>query len=193
MTTTPVITQGVAGPFTATMAPLVFSAGTGTVGSAATLGIIGARGIREIRRYLTEEVSADIVGGAVVDAVHLCSQLYLELELEEYNYLEVMRLTHPFQETAVTDLASILAKEGELGTPGLYESQRCGQLVLTPTSTTLHSAGAQATPTRTYGLVKLAPGYELSKLLASRRRVVPLRLQCFPYLVNSKYVFYTKS
>lgn len=196
MTLTPVITQPIAGPFTATMAPITFSAGVGTVGSATTLGIIGSRGVRELRRYQAEQVGADLLGGATVDNIHLCAELFLEFELEEFNRLGVMQLSHPFQETTVSDLASILSKEGETGIPGMYHSVKSCQLVLTASSSS-HSAGAQATPTRTYGLVSIAPNFELAKLLASRRRVCPLRLQCLPYLdsANSatKYVYFTKS
>lgn len=196
MTYTPVLTQGVAGPFTATFSQITFASGAvGTVGTPHTIGIIGSKGIREIRKYETEEIGADLLGGAMVDAVHLGSRLYLEFELEEFNLIEVMRLAHPFRETATDTLASQLATEGEFGTPGRFEAQASGQLILTPSSTTLHSAGAQTTPVRTYNLVKMAPGFEMSKLIASRRRVCPLRLQVFPMLDSgsSKYVFYTKS
>lgn len=193
MTVTPVLTQPIAGPFTATWAPITYSGTTGTAGTAATLGLIGARGIREIRRHETEEVPADLLGNSVVDAVHLGMQLFLEFELEEANLLAVQAICHPFA-SSIDTLANLLSKEGDLGIPGTFQSfTGAGQVVLTPGFSTNNSAGAQLTPTRTYGLVTIAPGFEFNQLLSSRRRIVPLRLRCLPYVVSSRYVFYTKS
>lgn len=187
---TPIITEGVAGPFTMTWAP----AGSNPT----TLGVVGSRGITEIRKYETEEVPADLVGLSVVDAVHLGSQLFLEFELEEANLLAVSLLSHPFQNLAANTLPNSLLDEGELGIPGLYHTDVYGQIVATPAFVSgvngLNSAGQQSTPIRTYGLCSLAPGFELRKLLSSRRRTVPLRIRCFPYLDSgTRYVFYTKT
>lgn len=182
---TPIITENVAGPFTATWAP----AGS----SPATLGVIGARGIQEIRRYEAEEIPADLLGNSVVDAVHLGSQMFLEFDLEEVNRYVVNLMTHPFIQPASSDLAGTLLDEGEVGIPGLYYTDVYGELVLTPAFTNQNSAGAQSTPVRTYGLCTLAPNFDFRKLLSSKRRTAPVRLRCYPYLASSRYVFYTKS
>lgn len=183
---TPVLTQPIAGPFTATWAP----SGSG----ATTLGIIGARGIREIREYQTEEIPADLLGASVIDAVHLGSQLYLEFELEEPNLQMVQAISHPFAVTSQSTLANCLLGEGEHGVPGVMHTSKYGALVLTPAFTTNNPAGNQATPVRTYGIVTMAPGYTFNQLLASRRRIVPLRLRCYPYIsTGNVYNFYTKS
>lgn len=182
---TPLLTQPIAGPFTATWAP----GGSGPT----TLGIIGNRGIREIRNYETEEIPADLLGNSVIDAVHIGSQLFLEFELEEPNLLMVQKISHPFAVTAQDTLANTLLGEGEHGVPGVMHTAKYGELVLTPAFSTNNPAGNQSTPVRTYGLVTMAPGYTFNQLLAARRRIVPMRLRCYPYVSSSKYVFYTKT
>jgi hypothetical protein len=184
--TTAILTENVAGPFTMTWAPLG--------SSAATLGIVGSKGIKEIRRYEGEEISADLLGNGAVDAVHLGSQMFLEFELEEPNRYSVMLMSHPFMVPATADLAGTQLDEGEYGTPGLFYTDVYGILVATPAFTGLTSAALQSTPTRTYGLCTLAPGWEMEKLLSSRRKTVPVRLRCWPYDSGAgRYVFHTKS
>lgn len=182
---TPLLTQPIAGPFTLTWAPLG--------ASPTTLGVVGARGIREVREYQSEEVGADLLGGAAIDDVHLCSRLRLEFELEEPNLLAVQKISHPFAVTAQDTLANCLLGEGELGIPGVMHTAKYGEIVATPAFGVNNPAGAQSTPVRTYGICTLYPGFTFNQLLAARRKIVPLQIRCYPYISSGKYVFYTKS
>lgn len=193
MANTAVLSQVVAGPFTLTWAP----AGS----NAASLGVVGDGGIKEFRKYESEEISADLLGNAVVDAVHLGSQMFLEFNLEEANRDMVMRMTHPFQVTSISGAESNanlnlgLGAEGEFGVPGQLYTGKYGQLVATPAFSTNNPAGAQTTPVRTYPYCTLAPNFEMRTLLSARRRVIPVRLRVWPVYdsVLAGYRFYSKS
>lgn len=187
---TQIITDAVAGPFRATYA-----------GPAATnpvlghLGVIGARGIRQIRRFEGEDYSADLLGNSVVESVYLGGQMFLEFELEEANLANVLCLENPFR---TGTLSTTIDGDNEVGVPGTFATAKAGSVVLSPlysTSGTIHtSAGNQPFPVRTYGLVTLAMGFEKEKLMSSKRKVIPVRLRCYPYSdagSPAKYVWYT--
>lgn len=185
-----ILTEPVAGPFTADWQSGLAG---GSHATPAGLGVIGQRGIREITRMEGEEIPADLLGMSVIDAVHLGMQKFIEFELEEANLLQVMQMSHPFSTVAAETLQNYLLDEGEVGIPGTFYTDKAGSLLLTPAFAALNSAGAQSTPKRNYGVCTLAPGFEMNKLLAARRRVVPIRLRCYPYLTTTnRYVFYEK-
>ena len=193
---TPVITQAVAGPFRATYAP----PSTSTI-TASTLGVIGEKGIRQIRTFDGEDFSGDLLGSSVVESVYLGGNMFLEFDLEEANWNTVKALINPFR---VGDLGGAASEadpdpSNYVGVPGTFASYYCGSLILNPlyastTAGATHtSAGAQVTPVRTYGLVTLAAGFQQEQLLASKRRTVPIRLRCFPYSDGgspAKYVWF---
>lgn len=181
---TPVLTNVLAGPYTAT-----YAGPSGSNPSVATLGTIGEKGIREIIRVEEEEIGADLLGGSIVDGVYRGGQCFLEFDLLEVKYANVKAMLNPYAATP--------GVEGEMGVPGMMTSAKAGQIVLTPAYTTNTSAGADTTPVRTYGLVKIAANFDITRLLASRARIIPIRLRCFPYLgsggQSSSYIWYSKS
>lgn len=182
---TPILTENVAGPFTLTWAPLG--------SSAATLGLT-SKGIRETRRYEGEDIPVDLLGNSMVDSTYLGCQVFLEFELEEANRYAVDLMTNPFINPATANIAGTQLDEGEVGIPGLFYTDVYGSLVATPAFTSTNSAGAQSTPVRTYGICSLAPGWEIGKLFASRRRIIPVKLRVWPYDSGSgRYVWYTKT
>jgi len=197
---TPILQSAIAGPFVANwVRHISFGPNNAEHSTTFNLGLIGERGIREIRRYESEEITADLLGASVVDAVYLGSQLFLEFELESANLLAVMQISHPFTGVEVDNpgtLAQYLLNEGALGVPGQFYTHQSGSLLLYPAygvgGNALNTAGAQLTPVRRYEICTLAPGFEINKLLSARRRVVPIRLRCFPYRVGNDYCFYTK-
>lgn len=190
---TPIIQSIVAGPFVANWQPAPYR----TVAHTApyqNLGVIGERGIREIRRFEGEDIPIDVLGLGVADTVYLGAQLFLEFELEEANRAAVMSISHPFSQPEDYNLLSNwLNTEGQMGIPGVTYTDVAGSLLLYPAYSNLTSSGAQTNPVRRYGLCTIASGFDMEKLLASRRRTVPVRLRCFPYLHNGNVVFYTKA
>ena len=169
----------------------------GMLPSVRTLGIIGSRGVRQIRRFEGEDFSGDLLGNSVIDSVYLGGQMFLEFELEEANKTNVMAIINPFipgaqVATPTTDSA------GRVGVPGTLATAKCGSLQLHPLysvagGNVFTKAGAQVTPVRTYGLVTLAAGFDMEQLLGSKRRTIPIRLRCYPYLwdtTTDEYVWY---
>lgn len=189
---TQIVTDAVAGPFRA-----VYQGPAASNPTSAHLGVIGSRGIRQIRRYEGEEYAADLAGNSIVEGVYLGGQLFLEFELEEANLQNVLALINPFK----TSVSSPTADTGnEMGVPGTFMTSKAGQLTLTPlyskTGIVHTTAGNQVTPVRIYGLVTLAAGFEREELLSSRRRVIPIRLRCFPYSDGgnpAKYIWYSQA
>lgn len=185
---TQVAVEAVAGPFKAFYkAP---SASYSALTAAASLGVIGEKGIRQIRTFDTEEYTSDLLGSSVIEGVYMGGNMFLEFELEEANLNRVKALINPF----VIGQTGGTASEGDpdpsnyVGVPGTMSTSYCGTLILRPlyaygaTATNLHTKAAkQATPVRVYGLVTLAGGFQQEQLLASKRRTVPIRLRCFPY------------
>ena len=185
---TQIVTDAVAGPFRASY--------TGPAGSPSIqhLGVIGSRGIRQIRRYEGEEYAADLAGSSIVEGVYLGGQVFLEFELEEANLNAVKGLMNPFRAATDHPTADV---GNEMGIPGTFMTSKAGAITLNPLYTSsgnLHTtAGAQTTPIRTYGLVTIAAGFEREELLSSRRKVIPMRLRCFPYSDGgspAKYIWY---
>lgn len=175
---TQIVTDAVAGPFRATYV----GPGGSSNPSSAHLGVIGSRGIRQIRRFEGEEYAADCAGNSIVEGVYLGGQVFLEFELEEANLQNVLALINPFKITVGNPTADT---GNEMGVPGTFMSSKAGSIVLNPLYTAtgnIHTtAGNQVTPVRTYGLVTIAAGFEREELLSSRRKVIPIRLRCFPY------------
>lgn len=204
--TTQIITDAVAGPFRAMYGgPGLSTADSLTLAGAALptgahLGVIGARGIRQIRKFEGEDYSGDLLGNSVIESVYLGGQYFLEFELEEANLGTVLALMNPFAATAISATPTIDFSE-EVGVPGTFMSSKAGSICLQPlysASGSLHTtAGSQVTPSRVYGLVTLAAGFERETLLASKRRVIPVRLRCYPYVDASatpdRYVWYHKA
>lgn len=194
----------VAGPFLLNWVPTIFgthsaspNSGEATLNSN-NLGVVGPRGIREIRKYEDEDIPADLVGNAAVNAVELCSQLFLEFDLEEANLLAVMQMSQPQSNVASETVANYALGEGEVGIPGRLHSDSGGSLVLMPAyglaGAALNTAGSQSTPVRIYGFCRIASGFELTKNLSSRRRTIPMRLRCFPFNDGTgRLVFYTRA
>lgn len=187
---TQIITDAVAGGFHVT-----YTGPSGSNPAIGHLGVIGARGVRQIRRYELEDYSADLLGNSVVESIYLGGQLFLEFELEEANLANVLVLENPFR-TGTMSLTT--DGDNEVGVPGTFATSKCGSVTLTPlyaTSGTIHtSAGNQTTPVRTYGLVTLAAGFEKEKLMASKRKVIPIRLRCYPYSDGgspAKYIWFS--
>lgn len=192
-----IITQAVAGPFRATYTPPAASTITG-----ATLGVIGEKGIRQIREFSGEDFTGDLLGNSVVESVYMGGNMFLEFELEEANWNTVKALMNPFR---VGDMGGAVSEADPdptnyVGIPGTFATSYCGSLVLNPLysatgGSLIHTnAGAQATPVRTYGLVTLAAGFTLEQSLSSHRRVVPVRLRCFPYSdagSPAKYIWFS--
>jgi hypothetical protein len=199
---TPILSKHIAGPFRAYFTPPIhvppaaYSVGTRDK-STDYLGVIGDGGVREVIRYEMEDFNADIVGNTVVDSVYLGGQCFLEFTLEEVDFARVNLLAHVFSDIAGALSAGV---EGQIGIPGQFASYRAGKLTLSPENpvgtAALTSAGIQATPQREYGLSVLAAGFELTKLLASKRRNYAIRLRCFPYETtpgSGIYVWYEKT
>lgn len=198
MAVTPIQTNTVAGPFRASMRGYA----SGTAGSnpaVATLGVIGTRGVRQIRRFEGEDFGGDLLGNSVIDSVYLGGQMFLEFELEEANKQNVLALINPFTAGALGN--PTYDNSGRVGVPGTLATAKSFELVLSPlyvVSGSLHTtAGSQVTPVRTYGLCCLAAGFDMENLLASKRRTIPIRLRCFPYLNSDatpdEYVWFTSS
>jgi len=189
---TAIVTDAVAGPFRAT-----YAGPSGSNPSTAHLGVIGARGIRQIRRFEGEEFAASLSGRSAVDGVYLGGQMFLEFELEEANLAGVLALTNPFGATALGSIPAV-AYDNEMGVPGTFMSTKAGSLILNPlyskTGTIHTTAGSQTTPVRTYGIVTIAAGFEQELKYHSERRTIPVRLRCFPYSDGGtppKYIWYS--
>lgn len=189
---TQIITDAIAGPFRATWA------GPGGANpTAAHLGVIGARGVRQIRRHEAEEYSADLLGTSIVEGVYMGGQCFLEFELEEANLATALALTNP---NKISPASGQYDQGNELGVPGTFMTSKAGTLVLSPlyskTGTTHTTAGAQTTPIRTYGLCNLAAGFDQEQLFSSKRKIIPVRLRCYPYSDAGsppKYIWYSLS
>lgn len=201
MTVTVISTDAIAGPFKITYAGPGLSSydsitHTGAVSPAAgTLGVIGSKGFRQIRRYSLEDITSDLLGDTVVDSVYMGGDMFLEFELEEANRANVMCLENPYRSGTLG--GDTVDGDYQVGVPGTFATTYAGSLVIQPlyySSGNTHSrAGAQTTPCRVYGLVALASGFEKEKLFASRRRTIPIRLRCYPYsdgLTPAKYIWY---
>jgi hypothetical protein len=189
---TSIITDAVAGPFR-----LTYSGPSGANPVEAHLGVVGERGVRQIRRYEGEEYTADLLGNSIVEGVYLGGQMFLEFTLEEANLANVMCMENPFRKGT---LSLTTDGDNEVGVPGTFMTSYAGSLNLIPlyaaTGNVHTTAGAQTTPVRSYGLVTLAGGFEKEKLFASKRRVIPMRLRCFPYSNGgspAKYIWYSSS
>lgn len=192
---TQVVTQAVAGPFRATYTPP-----TGSTISATNLGVIGEKGIRQIREFTGEDYTGDLLGNSVIESVYMGGNMFLEFELEEANWNVVKALMNPFRLGDLGGAASEADPDptNYVGIPGTFATSYCGSLALHPlyaATGTLHtSAASQTTPVRTYGLVTLAAGFTLEQSLSSHRRVVPVRLRCFPYSdagSPAKYIWFS--
>lgn len=162
--------------------------------AAGSLGVIGSKGFRQIRRYALEDITTDLLGDTVVDSVFMGGDMFLEFELEEANKANVLCLENPYR---TGTLSTSVDGDNEVGIPGTFATTYAGSLVIEPLYYNVgnpHSrAGTVTTPCRIYGLVALASGFEKEKLFASRRRTVPIRLRCYPYsdgATPSKYVWY---
>lgn len=185
-----ILQQAVAGPFLLEWGP----AGTFASNGDQLVGVLGEGGIKEYRKYESEEISGDLLGSAALDAVHLGSQMFLEFNLEEANRLAVMRMSHPFTSTTITSLANTMTAEGEVGVPGEFYGDKWFSLKATPKFSTT-TAGTQTTNIRTYHRCTMAAGFEMKKILSAHRRVVPMRIRVWPVYdsVSTFYRFYTKS
>lgn len=191
---TPIVTEAIAGPFKAFYAQP-------TSGSLTyyTLGVIGSRGIRQLRRPEIEEYSVDLAGNSIVEGTYLGGQVFLEFDLEEANITAVKDICNQFKLTPPTAGATNVADQGnEMGIPGTFVTDKAGSIMLMPmfsaTGTVHTTAGAETTPVRTYGLVAMAAGFEHESLYSSKRRVHPIRLRCYPYSDGgspAKYIWYT--
>lgn len=204
--TTSIQTETVAGPFRASyggpgLSDLTSLTLTGADNpTLASLGIIGTRGIRQIRRFEGEDFGGDLLGNSIIDSVYLGGQMFLEFELEEANKQNVMALMNPFTAGALGSTPTVDAG-GRVGVPGTLATAKAGSLVLQPlynVSGSLHTeAGSQTTPVRIYGLVTIAMGFDMEVLLASKRRTIPIRLRCYPYLnaaaTPDEYIWYTRN
>ena len=189
---TQIVTDAVAGPFRAT-----YVGPNSANPTSGHLGVIGSRGIRQIRRFEGEEYSADLAGNSIVEGVYLGGQVFLEFELEEANLPNVQALLNPFKNVVGQPNADT---GNEMGVPGTFMTAKAGSIILNPLYTStgnLHTtAGAQTTPVRTYGIVTIAAGFEREELFSSKRRVIPIRLRCFPYSDGgspAKYIWYSLS
>lgn len=200
MAVTSIQSDTVAGPFRATLRGYSISGSTYTAGTnpqVASLGVIGTRGIRQIRRFEGEDFGGDLLGNSIIDSVYLGGQMFLEFELEEANKQNVMALMNPFTAGAMGN--PTIDNTGRVGVPGTMATSKAFELVLHPlysASGSLHTkAGSQTTPVRTYGLCNLAAGFDMESLLASKRRTIPVRLRCYPYLDTNatpdEYVWFT--
>lgn len=196
-----VLTDAVAGPFRAYYAGPGGAAATaaltgGTNPSPAHLGVIGERGVRQIRKFEGEDITSDILGSSVIDSVYLGGQMFLEFELQEANLQNVLALTNPFAR-AMGDVT--VDKSNEVGIPGTFmASAHAGSLALIPlysTTGTIHTtAGGQTTPVRLYQYVTLAAGFESEINLNSKRKLIPVRLRVFPFSDGgspAKYLWYS--
>lgn len=204
--TTQIITNAVAGPFRAMYAgPGLSTADSlilagGALPTGAHLGVIGAGGIRLIRKFEGEDYSGDLLGNSIIESVYLGGQMFLEFELEEANLGTVLALTNPFSATAI-EATPTVDMSNEVGIPGTFMTSKAGSICLQPlyaVSGTGHTTAAdQVTPCRVFGLVTLAAGFEREMLLSSKRRVIPVRLRCYPYLNTASdpdtYVWYHKA
>ena len=190
-----IISDAVAGPFHALYTgPTATPYASGI--TSATLGVIGEKGIRQIRTFEGEEYSGDVLGASIVEGVYLGGQMFLEFELEEADLTNVKSLMNPSR----TGAHGTADAAGYVGVPGTFMTEFAGSLVLEPLYTgtaQLHTtAGQQTTPVRTYGLVTIAAGFQMEQLLGSRRRIIPIRLRCFPYSdagSPAKYIWYSVS
>ena len=195
---TQVVTQAIAGPFRATYTPP-----TGSTVTGASLGVIGEKGIKQIREFSGEDYTGDLLGNTVIESVYMGGNMFLEFDLEEANWNVVKALMNPFR---VGDLGGAASEADPdpmnyVGIPGTFASSYCGSLVLNPLysatggSLINTTAGGQTTPVRTYGLVTLPANFNMEQSLSSKRRIIPIRLRCFPYLGSSgdatKYIWYS--
>lgn len=192
---TNVITKGVAGPFKAWYT----GPGSPATPTQLTLGVIGSRGIRMIRRFEGEDIAVDALGDSIVDSVYMGGQMFLEFELEEANKPACMILQNPFQVSTITSPPAEIF-DNEVGIPGTFVTSKAGSLVLSPlynvTGNLGTTAGGQATPVLTFGLITLAMGFDMEKLFASKRRVIPIRLRCYPYSdagSPAKYIWFSQA
>jgi len=189
---TQIITDAVAGPFR-----IEYAGPSGASPVVGHIGVIGSKGIRQIRRYSGEDYSADMLGNSTVESVYMGGDMFLEFELEEANLANAMCIENPFRKGTLG--GDQVDGDAQVGVPGTFATSYAGSIILYPlysaTGTIHTTAGAQTTPVRTYGFVTLAMGFEKEKLFASKRRVIPIRLRCYPYITGSgssqKYVWYT--
>lgn len=197
---TQVVTQAIAGPFKAFYTPPTASYSGATT---STLGVIGEKGVRQIRTFDVEEYTSDLLGSSVVEGVFMGGNMFLEFELEEANLNTVKTLIQPF---VVGHSGGGTGHDDAdpsqfVGIPGTFATSYAGTLLLRPlyaksASNIDTSAGNQTTPSRSYGEVTLAGGFQQEQLLASKRRTVPIRLRCYPYAASiggkSQYVWFTE-
>jgi hypothetical protein len=191
---TPLLSNVIAGPFNVYYTPPTTDSSytTGTLNTTNDyLGLIGEGGIKEVKTFEIEEYKVDLLGETIVEGIHAGGNLFLEFQLEEINRLRIRQIIENLGVTRQDSSSSSVA-EGQVGIPGTVTSYRAGMLTCRPFSGS--SAYAETTPCRTYGLVQLASGFELSRLLSYKRRFYPIRLRCYPYNDGSgNYVWYTKS
>jgi hypothetical protein len=117
--------------------------------------------------------------GADQDAVFIGGNCFIEVNLLEWNAAAI--------ETLINNVT-----HGRVLTPGQLLSGIWQPLVLTRIAS---GSVVNATPAvRTFNRVCLAQGQQLAELMAAQLKVLPLRLQAYPYLNGSSQpVYFTDS
>lgn len=173
------------------------------------LGMTGDEGVRVTRDYLYQDITSDELGPqAIVDHVYQGSNLYLEFVLQELNFDIVQQFLHPFQNAfisgAVPDpnntASPATVHQERYGVPGRLGCAVMGTLEVLPVAFSPAEAFNAGSASGTAGDY---PATAATSPVAGRRykgivtgsivenldssaRFVPVRFQCYPFLVGDE-------
>ena len=152
-----------------------------------------------------DPITGDNLGAAIQGVVDRGGNLFVDMILQEANPDGVLRAWWPYDPNSGSPTPSEAGVPNQLGRVGTSTSRTIGRL--TPTyelrSTKLLNAGevddtvepgvGRLLHNMHFDNAQLAPGFDITQLLGSRLRNIPMSFLCSPFASGTDTVFWTQS